>query len=41
MWNGYANRFDLAGLRLKHFTHPFDASPLGVHQEQRFAVCAA
>jgi hypothetical protein len=41
MWNGYANRFDLARLRLKHFAHPFDTAPLGIHEEWDLAVCAA
>src|SRR6266446_7957854 len=39
--NPHANCLDLARLRLKHLTHPFDTAPLGCHQEKRLAVCAA
>ena len=40
MWNGYPNRFYLARLRLKHFAHPFDTAPLGIHQEEGLTVFA-
>jgi hypothetical protein len=41
MLYGYADGLDLARLRLKQLAHPFDTAPLGVHQEQCLAVCAA
>jgi hypothetical protein len=41
VWNRNANRFDPAGLRLKHLAHPFDTPPLGIHHEECFAVCTA
>src|SRR5690348_1740828 len=39
--NLHANRLDLARLRPKHLTHPFDTAPLGSHQEKRPAVFGA